>query len=103
MPLTDLLKRSKRNNNRSDQSKKKASDKVSDKRAKEPEVVEDYHSVNSEVSLAPSIALISGDLELDTNNSSYSIVRCDSNITVVNHDYTKNVLINNTRQFDTNP
>ena len=53
--------------------------------------------MNIEVSSSPSIATISEDLELDTNYSNASITRSDSNVTVVNCDYTKKVFRNDIR------
>ena len=53
--------------------------------------------VNIEISVAPSIASTSGNLELDTNYSNDSITRSDSNEAVVNLDYTKNYDIRRAR------
>ena len=84
MPLSDLLKRSRRNIHR-----------VSDKKPKEPEVAVE--------NVSPSIASIYGYLQLGTNYWSDSITRSDSNVSVVNRDckYIKNIFRNNILRFDT--
>ena len=70
---------------------------------KKPEVILQQYSVNKDVSVAPSIASISGNLELHTNYLSDSITRSNSNVSVVNRDckYIKNIFRNNILRFDT--
>ena len=59
--------------------------------------------MKSEISLVLTIVSISVDFELDSNYLSASTTRSDSNVTVVDHAYTKKIFRNNIKRYNSSP